>query len=207
VICVQTTRLALLGLLCSAVYGCGPPFYFAESTHGRVIDSQTKQPLPGAVVVGLWDLEEPFKASGRVLTAQETTADKDGHFTLPGWGPRFRPCLTRLTNHDPGLIVFRTGYEPIRVFNDDRQNIWSVVRRSDWDGATIALVPFTGTPHDRFRQLRTFLGHFSDASRRRGFTFPKLQAEVSRERNNPVSNRDWSALQGTLQNMVGGANQ
>ena len=203
-ICVQTTRLALLGLLCSAVYGCGPPFYFAESTHGRVIDSQTKQPLPGAVVVGLWDLEEPFKASGRVLTAQETTADKDGHFTLPGWGPRFRPCLTRLTNHDPGLIVFRAGYEPIRVFNDDRHNIWSVVRRSDWDGATFELEPFSGTPHERFTQLDSLVGGLAfGACLDRGFTFPNLKTEVSREENNPVGGRDWSYLKSTLKTLIG----
>jgi hypothetical protein len=204
VTCVQTTRLALVALFCSAVGGCAPPFYFAESTRGRVIDAQTKQPLPGAVIIGLWDMEEPFKASGRVLTAQETTADQNGNFTLPGWGPKLRPCLARLLDHDPGLIVFRSGYEPLRVFNEDRNNVWSVVRRSDWDGATFELVPFGGTPHDRFRQLDSLVGGLAfGACLDHGFTFPNLKTEVSREQNNPVAGRDWMELQNTLRLLAG----
>jgi len=201
---VQTTRLTLFALLCSATCGCAPPFYFGKSIHGRVVDAQTNQPLPGAVVVALWELDKFISGTGPVLTAQETTADSTGAFTIPGWGPKFRPCLTRLLNNDPTLFVFRAGYEPIRVMNADRQNVWSFIRRSDWNDSTFALQPFSGSPHDRFGQLDSLLGYFVfGACLERGFTFPRLHTEVSRERNNPIAGRDLSYLQSRLKILIG----
>jgi hypothetical protein len=149
--------VATLGLL--SLGGCAPPIYFARATHGTVIDAETKQPIVGAVIIANWDLFHELWGGGshgvKSMQITEVVTDKDGNYVVPGWGPRLRPCFTYLDNSDPYLIIFKSGYSRLGLLNDRDRNSW--VRVSDWNGRTLELKRFRGTPSERYDQLGTLL--------------------------------------------------
>lgn len=151
--------LAGIAILCSACL-LGPPVYMAEPIEGRVVDAETGQPIEGAVVVATWrtlrlgvDTHE-----GPTLKVLETTTDADGRYRLPGWGPRPRVPLTQVNPYSPRLTVFKSGYVPRSLSNDDETSGSSMARTSDWDGKTVKLEPFVGDVVEREFQLRTMGG-------------------------------------------------
>jgi hypothetical protein len=79
--------------------------------------------------------------------------DEKGEYALPGWGPIPRPPLSRLETADPRLTFFKPGYRYLdrsnQVPHDD------ALRVSRWDGKTIALEPFRGTPEEWSYMLRS----------------------------------------------------
>lgn len=190
------TRLALLMLMLGS--GCAAPFYIARSSSGRVIDADTKQPIPGAVVVAQWTLSEFARGESSVINAKEVTTNSQGEFTIPGWGPRLRPCLTKLGNWDPWLLIFKTGYVPAALFSDKRRSDWSIVRKSDFDGATIELKPFSGTEKQRRSQLARVVFRVSIAAFDQGYSFEELRSELLKEEGATLTGREWRRFRGTM---------
>ena len=76
---------------------------------GRIIDAETKAPLPGAVVVALWwrDRVYPFQVNSERYATRETAADSDGHFVMHSRD--IEEAAPRRT-HKPEFFIFFPGY-------------------------------------------------------------------------------------------------
>lgn len=98
-------------VLLITVAGCGLfyPVFAGGPYKGRVIDSETKQPLEGAVVLAVWDSVTPTIADtvDSYLDAEEVLTDSNGRFVV-GKHP---PTSWRLGwVEGPKIIVFYPGY-------------------------------------------------------------------------------------------------
>jgi hypothetical protein len=156
-------RIALvLGVLAAAAAIMGPrpaasqpEAYSAAPIRGRVVDAETQQPLAGVHVVAQWILNTGmFLHAERIQRLQilETVTDAKGEYEIPGWGPKPRPPLSRLEEDDPRLTFFKPGYRPRDRSNNDPHD--RPLRTSRWDGKTIPLDPFRGTPDEWSSTLR-----------------------------------------------------
>src|SRR5690349_1331591 len=91
---------------------CAPLSYTAGPTYATVVDGETKQPVPGAVVVAQWVLEGGMHRDRTgVLIVREAVTDAAGAFRIDGWGPLSRPSEGALDRWDPEIIVFKSGYQ------------------------------------------------------------------------------------------------
>lgn len=141
---------------------CAMPLtYSAEPIEAKVIDAETKQPIEGVIVTANWQLEEGTpggNVSVGQLMVMETITDQDGKFAFPGWGPK-TIWKGFFTNEDPQLLLFKSGYEYQRLYNEynsTRELRTRKVRRSDWNDKTITLKPFKGSPEGRYKVLLGF---------------------------------------------------
>lgn len=145
-----------------ALPACAALTYSAEPIEAWVVDAETQRPLEGVVVVAHWELRGGPSPGGSTpvgqLMVMEAVTDKNGRFHFPAWGPKLRPALTELHNHDPHLILFKSSYRYAGLANEMRyisrpETILEPVRRSDWNGKTIELKPFKGTVEEWARHL------------------------------------------------------
>lgn len=148
------TLLLALGMLVAAqveVEDPPPLTYSAKPVRGVVVDAATGEPLADVVVVAQWVLfvsGPGHGGHGPRLHVTEAITNSEGKFQIPEWGPKPNPRYpwTRLRDEDPALSFFKRGYAPHYV-----QNRWDrneSVRFSEWDGKTIKLEKFTGTPEE-----------------------------------------------------------
>jgi hypothetical protein len=153
-----------------------PPSYSATEIRSVVVDEVTGRPLEGVVVVAQWILRR-MGGDGPRLQVTEAVTDAQGQFLIPSWGPKPRPPLMQLTDKSPQLLVFKRGYAPLRLVSESKAefiksypnyrtmtarqisermsiegNPTEPVQESFWDGMTIQLEPFRGTP-ERWLQL------------------------------------------------------
>ncbi len=95
-------------LLTGCTYRCFHPVWYEGDYRGKVIDAETKEPIEGVVVLGVWysQLWSPGGGVSEYYDARETVTDKNGEFTMPGKGIRI---LSNLVPVD--LLIFKAGYE------------------------------------------------------------------------------------------------
>ncbi len=136
--------------------------YRAEPIEGQVVDTQTKEPVEGVIVVAHWQLvSSTFGGNYNEAQAQvlEAVTDKAGRYRFPGWGPKPKPSGQSLRNHDPELLYYKPGYKHRRLANDyPSNNRCSEVRYSRWNGKTIEMDKFTGTLEEYYKTDLGFLG-------------------------------------------------
>lgn len=161
-----------------AAEGFQPPFYFAKDIRATVVDETSGHPVPDVVVVALWELRQ-VSARPRLHVA-ETLTDAQGRFHIPGWGPKLRPPLAELGDRSPLLLLFKRGFVPLRLHNESRARVEQLVpnyrtlptrqlremiawhRGSPedalqdciWDGLTLQLEPFQGSPERWLQYLQ-----------------------------------------------------
>ena len=83
----------------------------AGSYRGRVVDAQTRQPIPDAVVVILWQrLDDQVEGVRRLVTAQETFTDSKGEFIHDVRAVEAQLPARTLA---PRMLMFRPGYTPV----------------------------------------------------------------------------------------------
>lgn len=131
-----------------------PPLtYSAKPVRGLVVDAGTGQPLTNVIVVAQWVLHEAGRGTWRRLHVFETTTDATGTYLVPGWEAKPNPVYPwgGLVTRDPALSFFKPGYVPFTVENRFESN--EAVRISEWDGKTIKLQKFAGTPDGWAREL------------------------------------------------------
>jgi hypothetical protein len=137
---------------------CAGLMYSAEPMEARVVDAESNKPIEGVIVVAHWELERGT-VGGSVpagqLMVMETITDSQGKFSFPGFGPK--PAVTsHLVHKDPELILFKSGYRYLVLTNEYSGDIklrTRTVRRSDWNGKTVEMKKFTGTPEEWFKML------------------------------------------------------
>lgn len=103
------------------VTGCGVfyPLYAAGPYKGKVIDTETKEPLEGAVVLAVWNKEYP-SVGGRVayfLDSEEVLTDSNGRFVV-GKYPPVTLSLAFVTG--PRIIIYHPGYASYGIYPDYR---------------------------------------------------------------------------------------
>ena len=144
-----------LALLATSLTACATS-YSAKPMTAKVVDADTGEPLEGVNVVAHWMMEDPVAARGQGdLELMEAVTDRNGEFRFPGWGPKAIPSDTypgtRLTNQDPAIIFFKSGYRSFAVINDshssmlrDPSDMGPAIRDSQWDGKVIKLEKYKG---------------------------------------------------------------
>ena len=128
----------------------GPPWsYIAEPIEGRVVDQTTGQPIAGAVVVAQWVLAKPPEGDTyEPWVVIEAVTDAEGRYHIPGWGPKRRPWFRWLSDYDPQLVIFNSGYWHESIHNGERNSFLrfnpheAKFRRSYWNGKDISLWRF-----------------------------------------------------------------
>lgn len=86
--------------------------FYDGSIHGAVIDAETREPIKGAIVVGLWELSQFLsQGDGGYAKVSLVQTDKEGKFTIPFWA-RFKPWKFYMHLHDtsPQIAIYRPGY-------------------------------------------------------------------------------------------------
>jgi hypothetical protein len=84
--------------------------YSKPEFHGRVIDSETKEPIAGAVVVVLykkWEFGGPGGGNTPTMDAKETLTDKNGDFHFPSYLTLIGP-LSRVS--EVSFTIFKPDY-------------------------------------------------------------------------------------------------
>ncbi len=120
------------------------PFFYEGTYRGRIVDAETREPLEGVVVLGVWNTETPSVGGGvqHYYDAREAVTDKNGDFSIPGHGVRI---LSNLLPMRP--IIFKAGYAYVECFwvnewlNDERTCGVKVT----WDGK-IPVIPLRKLP-------------------------------------------------------------
>ena len=105
-----TTLIAASALLLPAFLAIDPTW--ADGPYrGKVIDAETKAPIEGAVVVGVWRRQPALAMHPKHLfeEAKEVLTDKDGEFTLPGHFS-MKSILSPLSKTRFQLYIYRSGY-------------------------------------------------------------------------------------------------
>jgi len=95
--------MCLVLMVSSGCYAAGP-------WKGRVIDSETKQPIEGAAVVAVWtkSLRGPAGREGRFLDAKETLTDNEGRFEIPSFNAINIVFFREVTG--PEFTIYKPGY-------------------------------------------------------------------------------------------------
>jgi hypothetical protein len=78
---------------------------------GKVIDAETKAPIEGAVVLGVWRRQPALALHPGYFfeEAKEVLTDKDGEFTLPGHFS-MKSILSPLSEVDLRIYIYKPGY-------------------------------------------------------------------------------------------------
>lgn len=143
---------------------------------GLILDSDTKAPLAGAVVVALWRRERvyPFQVNTEPYAVRETVTDADGRFVLEAKDIEERaPRRTR----KPEFLVFLPGYGSFpRGFTSPQGFLAELF---EGPGTTIELPRMNGR-RERLDVLSSADPHrFSETPHR---TLPNLMKAVDAER-------------------------
>ena len=166
-------RLPLTGILASAcllpLQACSMS-YRAEPIEAWVVDSDSGRPVEGTIVTANWELEEGTPGGNRPagqLMIMETVTDGKGRFYFPAWGPKSTPLAVpgpfssapHLVNLDPQILMFKPGYKWVALANYPVTDYnKSSVRKSEWNGKTIKIERFKGSPAEYAKHLRFLSG-------------------------------------------------
>src|SRR6185436_1622264 len=104
---VRRIASATLGSCLAVLLATVPAPAIEGRYHGRVVDTETKQPLEGAVVTVIW-MKTPFFSMDGVKDfhqAREVLTDPEGRFAVDA-----KPSWTLRSVPRPEIIVFKPGY-------------------------------------------------------------------------------------------------
>jgi len=167
--------------------------YSAKPISAVVVDAGSKQPLEGVVVLVVWSLQDTNGGGGPFWHFEETVTDRNGHFLLPGWGPKAVPAKVfelsqRLGPEQPRLYLFLPGYAFLEIGNEYESWMlgnpaWTgdLVRSSRWSGKIIEMKRFEGSRAD-------YLGSIANVTSElplqacRWATIPRLTATLIKVR-------------------------
>ena len=151
--CNSPLRFLLWPVTALALQGCIPDY--APDFRARLVDSDTDQPVEGAIVVAHWEILGGLEGLNPVGQAKvmEAVTDKNGVISFPSWW-RIPRELGGIQNARPELLIFKDGYKYIRLANETRPTFMDeLVLRSDWNGRTLKLERFKGSQQAYAKEL------------------------------------------------------
>ncbi len=86
--------------------------FYDGSIRGTVVDAETRKPIDGAIVVGLWQLSQmPGEGFGGYAKIIVENTDKNGRFRLPFW-VALKPWKWHSLLHElaPRIVIYKPGY-------------------------------------------------------------------------------------------------
>lgn len=146
--------LFLLLIIIMSAPGCVYAVRYDGPYKGKVIDAETKEPLEGVVILGVWTKEYPTPAGAvhKFYDAYETMTDKNGDFTVEGLG------LKIMSNVIPmDVVIFKAGYEHLGYMSwlSLKEDIL-LSKRIKWEGEK-AIIPLKKLMmEERKRQIDAF---------------------------------------------------
>ena len=136
-------KIAVYIVLCmgAAVYVCASIGFWplrAAPINSQVVDEGTRAPIEGAIVVAYWELNSGSIGGGSLpcgaANVEEAVTDKDGLFHMPGWGPTWPTCHSRMNVDAPMMFVFKSGYDYGKFINGPGGNVYTTTTtRSAWN--------------------------------------------------------------------------
>lgn len=144
-------RAVLWLVLLIPLQSCAFFYYSAEPIEAWIVDSETKQPLDGVIVVAHWQLKGGLEGGNPVgqMMVMETVTDAKGRFYFPGWGPKLHPWQGELKDESPRILLFKSGYAYQGLLNHTTNKTMrgdlEIPLRSIWNKRTIKLEKFKGT--------------------------------------------------------------
>jgi len=114
---LQLYKTLVIFMVFSALSGCTsmPHIYSGDAIEGWVIDSKTKQPIEGVVVVEIWGLEGGFHSDYTAnIHIAETLTDNKGYNSFNDWGPKLT-VQGAMGSFAPRLVFYKFGYEDVRL--------------------------------------------------------------------------------------------
>lgn len=137
---IKTLFLLLMGMLLLVFIIDG--FYSSADVEGRIVDEETGEPIEGAVVVGIWQLEsQGFEHYyGDAIHVVESVTDAEGRYRLEGFALKWVGHLGgRLMDRDPKFSVYAVGYQPTGAGRDISEPGRGFRRISPLNGQDIGL--------------------------------------------------------------------
>lgn len=139
--------------------------YNMQGMDGMVVDKATKQPIEGVMVVEAWGFGGGFEGHTiGYLPLREAVTDSNGRYAFTARGTE-KVSKGFLTEQSPWLIYFKPNY--IFISKNNRflpERRFEYRRRSDWDGKSIELERFEGSPQAWAKELERFSSVLGDLS-------------------------------------------
>ena len=98
IVCIA---VLLLGGGCTSIFRIDGPY------KGKVVDAETREPLEGVVVLGVWSKVYPNVAgtTSEFYDSVELLTDKKGEIKIPGKGLLLFSFLGEM-----GVVIYKAGY-------------------------------------------------------------------------------------------------
>lgn len=153
---------------CISTFAETPLTYSGAEIKGRIVDAETGAPIEGAVVVAFWTMYHQTlvnmyamgSARRRVFNVEETISGREGRYTIPAWGPLYRPIGWQIDGRDdPYLFVFKPGHDAEGLSNLQQQDNSGAppfnpdnasLRRSIHDGKDIGIYKLGKKPRKQY---------------------------------------------------------
>lgn len=144
-----TATISAIALsLCGAVGDTmqAGPSYNSPGFGGRVVDAETRRPVPGTLVLVLWTAPPDTDSLSPLNTLRvfETDTTAEGRFSVPAW--EAKSLRAPVGADSPRLIAFAPGRDPVPL---ERSTLMPPS-----PAVEIRLPRFAGTPPQRAEQLK-----------------------------------------------------
>lgn len=162
-------------------------YYRSPEVSAVIVDAYSGQPIEGARVQVNWGALRPRGWHGSdsmdIHTADATT-DKDGHFTIPAWGPIAVAREWRCYEFDPTVSFSKPGYNPGNEGNRDNQDsvtsgvipfLTVTLRLPSWAGNNLELTSLTNS---RLVSSTNTLSRMSDAVLSNSLTYYVVREQM-----------------------------
>jgi len=143
-------RLLIFVLPIVILTGCLGHTVKTDKIYGKVVDSETNEPIEDVIVIGYWPgyTFYLFVSTAPTVEVLETITDKNGDYLIPGW---VKNSLDRTFREgDPLMYFYKTGYEIKMVKNAFNMKTFNRTPgyfspwRAEWNGKAIKLKKFKG---------------------------------------------------------------
>ena len=125
---IKTFLIISTLLLCA---GCANYFRIDGPYKGKVIDAETKQPLEGVVVLGVWNKVQLTVAgpTGHFYDSIEVLTDKNGEFDIPGKGLMFFSNVNEMD-----VVIYKAGFKMLGYGPWSGFKTITARKYTQWDG-------------------------------------------------------------------------
>ena len=107
----------IIVVVTAATSDAGWLIYHEPEFKGIILDTDTKQPIEGAVVVAVYKKASMGLGAGSIdsiINVRETLTDKEGHFRIPSYTTFIQPFSWQIPTT---CIIFKPGYASAEVGN------------------------------------------------------------------------------------------